>query len=59
MFIKFVEIYYPLKYQQHTTIMEKLHNYEAPQIEVFEVEVERGFAQSTLEDIKRNDPVGW
>ena len=39
--------------------MDKLHNYEPPQIELFEVEVEQGFAQSTLEDIKRNDPVGW
>ncbi len=39
--------------------MEKLHNYEPPQIEVLEVKVEQGFAQSSLEDIERKAPVGW
>ena len=39
--------------------MEKLHNYEAPQIELFEVEVEQGFAQSPLEDIDRNPIMDW
>lgn len=39
--------------------MEKLYNYEAPQIELFEVEVEKGFAQSPLEDIDRNPPIDW
>lgn len=38
--------------------MEKLHNYEPPQVEVFEVEVEKGFANS-LEDIGRNGTIGW
>jgi hypothetical protein len=39
--------------------MEKLPTYESPQIELFEVEVEKGFAQSPLEDIDRNPPINW
>lgn len=38
--------------------MDKLQNYEPPQIEVLEVKVEQGFANS-LEDINRNTPIGW
>ena len=39
--------------------MEKLH-YIAPDIEVIDVAIENGFAQSdTLEDINRKDPIGW
>ena len=37
--------------------MEK-KNYEKPTIEVFEVEIEKGFAASG-EDPILNDPVGW
>ncbi len=39
--------------------MEKLNIYEPPQIEIFEFEVERGFAQSPLENINRNTPIDW
>lgn len=40
--------------------MEKLQNYVPPQIEVLEIKVEQGFAQSdTFEDINRKDPIGW
>ena len=39
--------------------MEKL-NYIAPDIEVIDVAVEQGFAQSnTLEGINRNEPLDW
>ena len=35
-------------------------NYIVPEIEIFEVAIEKGFAQSqTLEDIDREDPIGW
>ncbi len=37
--------------------MEK-KNYEKPTIEVFDVEIEKGFAASG-EDPILNDPVGW
>ena len=39
--------------------MEK-QNYVAPEIEIIEVAIEKGFANSqTLEDIERNEPIGW
>lgn len=39
--------------------MEKQH-YIAPEIEVIDVTIEQGFAQSTpLEDINRKEPIGW
>ena len=39
--------------------MEK-QNYIMPDIDVIEVTIEQGFAQSdTLEDINRKDPMGW
>ena len=39
--------------------MKKL-TYIAPDIEVIDVAVEQGFAQSTtLEDINRKEPIGW
>ena len=35
-------------------------NYISPEIEIIDVATEKGFAQSqTLEDIERNDPIGW
>lgn len=38
--------------------MKKYKDYESPHIEVLEVKVEQGFANS-LEDIERNTPIGW
>lgn len=35
-------------------------NYISPEIEIIDVAIEKGFAQSQpLEDIERNDPIGW
>ncbi len=38
--------------------MEK-QSYIAPEIEIFEVAIEKGFAQSQLEDYEKNNPIGW
>lgn len=39
-------------------IIMELKNYEAPSIEVIEVQIEKGFAASG-EDPILNDPIGW
>ena len=33
--------------------------YEAPQVEILEVEVEKGFAGSNVENPTENDSMGW
>ena len=38
--------------------MEK-QSYIAPEIEIFEVAIEKGFANSQLEDYGKNTPIGW
>ena len=35
--------------------MEKMYSYEAPVVEVIEVEVEKGFALSNVDDIPGNN----
>ena len=38
----------------------EVQSYEAPMVEVFEVEVEKGFAQSPgLEDLEKDEEQGW
>ena len=38
--------------------MEK-QNYITPEIEIIEVAIEKGFANSQLEDYGKNTPIGW
>lgn len=38
--------------------MEK-QNYIAPEIEVIEVAIEKGFADTQLEGYGKQDPIGW
>ena len=37
----------------------KKQNYIAPEIEVVEVQIEQGFAQSQLEGYGKDTPLGW
>ena len=40
-------------------ITNELLSYEVPQVEVIEVEVEKGFAISSLENPERGDSADW
>lgn len=40
-------------------MVEEVLSYETPMVEVLEVEVEKGFAQSPLEQPDENDELGW
>ena len=41
-------------------MVEEVSSYETPMVEVLEVEVEKGFAQSpSLEDVEKDEEQGW